>query len=106
MAPGAASLGLQGARVVQGLQDIVPHPLPHCHGIIIGTDEDLGKMRREHEAITTGGWSATLDRSFRYHRRIPAGHLSDHKADPDIVVDDPACRPLLTGRRIVPAGEV
>src|SRR6266702_2323206 len=104
MAPGATSLGLQGARVVQSLQYIVPHPLPYCHRIIVGTDEYLGKMWREHEAITTGGWSATLDRSFRYHRRIPAAHLSDHKADPDIVVDDPACRPLLTRRLIVPAG--
>src|SRR5215470_1935536 len=106
MTPGAASLSLQGTRVVQGLQNIVSHPLPHCHGIIVVTDEYLGKMRREHEAITTGGWAATLDRSFRYCRRIPAGHLGDHKADPDIVVDDPTCRPLLTGRRIVPMGGI
>src|SRR5215472_602251 len=106
MAPGAARLGLQGPGAVESLQHIVSPPVPHGDRIIVGADEALGEMWREDEAVTTGGWSTTLDGVCWDCRRIPAGHLGDHKADQRIVVDDPACRPPLTRRRIVPTGMI
>jgi hypothetical protein len=106
MAPGAASLALQGTGAVESLQHIVSPPVPHCYRIIVGADEALGEMWREDEAVTTVGWSTALDGVCWDRRWMPAGHLGDHKADQRIVVDDPACRPPLARRRIVPTGRI